>query len=336
MGGFMLYHGHTPIRTVLPGELEIHLEHHRIFITEKEIKDRSKGDALLKGFVILQTSWFVLQCIARGIQHLAVTELELVTLAFAALNLAIYTLWWKKPLNVTCPYPVYIDHVAPTVELKPQIEYDTHAEPGKLLDSSGQETKETGAGGKGGMLDWLGRKLVELTRLVVTRIRSFPSFLVDVIRRFFGAIVGIENNGYIVEEKRISTFYTGLQYPRGKDLSLAVVTTVVTMISGAVYCTAWHFQVPTHAEQLLWRLAAAIITGTPALIFLKYILPPTSRLPFLLSVIFGYSLLFISILEISFYVIARLTLLILPLISLRQLPAGAYQTVRWTTFIPHI
>ena len=68
--------------------------------------DRSKGDALSKGIAILQTGWFILQCIARKIQGLAVTELEVVTLAFAALNFAVYVFWWNKPLDVGVPFIV--------------------------------------------------------------------------------------------------------------------------------------------------------------------------------------------------------------------------------------
>ena len=68
--------------------------------TEAEIKDRGKRDWLAKSLVLLQTSWFVTQCIARGIKHLPVTHLEIVTLAYAAMNFVIYIFWWNKPLNV--------------------------------------------------------------------------------------------------------------------------------------------------------------------------------------------------------------------------------------------
>ncbi|KAF8647468.1 hypothetical protein AX16_006673 [Volvariella volvacea WC 439] len=76
-------------------------------IPEKEIIDHGKGDPLAKAIVIVQTSWFVLQCIARHARGLTVTEIELVTLAFAALNVITYFLWWNKPLNAT--YPIYIN-----------------------------------------------------------------------------------------------------------------------------------------------------------------------------------------------------------------------------------
>ncbi|KIM28246.1 hypothetical protein M408DRAFT_23950 [Serendipita vermifera MAFF 305830] len=75
--------------------------------TEIELKDRGKSDALTKIIVLVQTLWFVVQCIARGTQHLPLTELEIVTLAYAMLNFFIYIFWWNKPRNVECPIRVY-------------------------------------------------------------------------------------------------------------------------------------------------------------------------------------------------------------------------------------
>ena len=46
---------------------------------------------------------FVLQCVSRASQRLALTELELATPAFALLNIAMYTLWWDEPRDVQCP-----------------------------------------------------------------------------------------------------------------------------------------------------------------------------------------------------------------------------------------
>ncbi|KAG2017577.1 hypothetical protein CC2G_007078 [Coprinopsis cinerea AmutBmut pab1-1] len=75
----------------------------RTWDTRQESEDRSKGDALAKGFVLLQTSWFVVECLARHVQRLSITEIELVTLAYAVLNSVLYFFWWDKPLDVQCP-----------------------------------------------------------------------------------------------------------------------------------------------------------------------------------------------------------------------------------------
>src|SRR6266545_5969375 len=76
-------------------------------IITANINDRSKGDFLSKLIAILQTSWFILQCIARARQQLALTELELVTLALASLNAITYAFWWHKPLGVQEPIRIY-------------------------------------------------------------------------------------------------------------------------------------------------------------------------------------------------------------------------------------
>src|SRR5260370_26621639 len=78
-------------------------------ISEEDIKDRSKGDILSKLIAILQTTWFILQCIARGQQKLTLTELELVTLALASLNAITYVFWWHKPLGVQVPIGIYFE-----------------------------------------------------------------------------------------------------------------------------------------------------------------------------------------------------------------------------------
>jgi hypothetical protein len=75
--------------------------------TEEDLKDRGKSDWIAKAIVILQTSWFIVQCIARGFRHLPLTELEIVTLAYATMNSFIYVFWWDKPRDVNCPIRVY-------------------------------------------------------------------------------------------------------------------------------------------------------------------------------------------------------------------------------------
>ena len=81
----------------------------RIRITEEEIADRSKGDALSKIIFILQSSWFIFQCIERRVQALTLTQFELTTLALASLNAITFILWWHKPLGVQAPVRVHME-----------------------------------------------------------------------------------------------------------------------------------------------------------------------------------------------------------------------------------
>ena len=111
MGGFTLHEGGKPVRILESRELEKLSELGKIewpTITEDEIADRSKGDYLSKTIVLIQTTWFIVQCIARKVYSLDVTELEVVTLAFATLTGIIYYFWWDKPLDVRCSIPVQL------------------------------------------------------------------------------------------------------------------------------------------------------------------------------------------------------------------------------------
>jgi len=80
----------------------------QITLSKDEIMDRSKSDGLSKGIAVGQTFWFIAQVIARRTQHLAVTPLELTTLALASLNWIAFILWWDKPYDVQCPVKIDI------------------------------------------------------------------------------------------------------------------------------------------------------------------------------------------------------------------------------------
>ena len=56
-----------------------------------------------------------------------------------------------------------------------------------------------------------------------------------------------------------------------------------------------------------------------------------------LGILLSTGIAFISILPAALlYILARAVTLILAFTSLRDLPPGAYETVHWTTFIPHV
>src|SRR5258708_2035456 len=99
MGGFLLYVHHDskhwhPYATLTPDELLRFVRDGSVdmpVITEAEIQDRSKGDALSKGIAILQLLWFVAQLVARYLPHChPATPLEIDTLAVALLSCISY------------------------------------------------------------------------------------------------------------------------------------------------------------------------------------------------------------------------------------------------------
>ncbi|KAJ7118090.1 hypothetical protein C8R44DRAFT_625897 [Mycena epipterygia] len=118
MGGFFSRAGHHPIIT----KKQLKNPDYALAIRQVEVEDisdKSKGDALSKDVALLQGLWFVMQCLARMRQHLPVTQLEFATLAFAVVNVIIWFLWWKKPLDVERPITVGpaedLEEVKPTI-----------------------------------------------------------------------------------------------------------------------------------------------------------------------------------------------------------------------------
>ena len=75
-------------------------------ITEDDINDKSKSDTFAKAIAVGQILWNTVQIIARAIQRLPVSQLELAILAFSACAVIIYVLNWKKPKGPQIPHIV--------------------------------------------------------------------------------------------------------------------------------------------------------------------------------------------------------------------------------------
>ncbi|KAL2071624.1 hypothetical protein VTL71DRAFT_12859 [Oculimacula yallundae] len=68
--------------------------------TEEDLNDRSKSDFFTKTFAIVQSTWLVVQSIARVSAGLPLSELELATIAYVFCAVVIYAFWWHKPFDV--------------------------------------------------------------------------------------------------------------------------------------------------------------------------------------------------------------------------------------------
>jgi hypothetical protein len=69
-------------------------------LPEKEIKDKSKADFFAKAVALMQISFLSLSIIIRAARHLAFSQLELLTLAFAICGIFTYVFSWYKPKGV--------------------------------------------------------------------------------------------------------------------------------------------------------------------------------------------------------------------------------------------
>ena len=330
MGGFILSCNgrlHHPLSDIMIKEL-IERDYIDISITEKEIADKSKGDGLSKGLVILQTTWFAMQCIARGVQHLPITELEFVTLAFVTLNLTTYVLWWQKPFNVQSAVPVVLkrtinDRDWRTIQLSGNIWNQrppaVNGEPAQVGGTVEVKADEKQAAGQHDGQGVIGKVL----RVIQGWIQLIGEFA-----------TGTQDDVDLSLAKRVPILYAGILNSSKAERNSNLLFAAVGIVFGAIHCLAWSYSFQSHVEQVLWRVSSIVIMVVPGAYFvyvaaLFFTTDGQSYFLWLLLQIAMPPLLFL-------YFIGRIALFVLAFMSLRAFPPGAYETIHWTTFIPHV
>ncbi len=284
-------------------------------ISPETIEDKSKGDALSKSISILQLSWFIVQCIARALQHLPITLLEMTALAFAGLSIIMYSLWWYKPLNVK--YQIYLDGS----DCRPWSETNDPKEPASPVSRSWSEWADRGGRW---FFDWI-----------------------------MHTTVGIPANEFYVDiQSAAPRFYSGTNE---EVLHRYLTMVCVGSLFGAFHCAAWSFYFPSHTEMVLWRfsltavLIGLFIGGHKGLIDQIMVLVdrewvskldrkfncPWEDLKPWAKFLNGISALTMFVGTVT-YIAARIMLIILAFLQLRSLPLFSFCTVQWTTYIPHI
>ena len=358
MGGFTLHERGKPVRVLEANDLKELSEAGKIewpTITKEEIADRSKGDYLSKTIVLFQTTWFVGQCIARGAYGLTVTELEVVTIAFASLTGVIYYLWWDKPLDVRCSIPVHLldgrlgktegdiekEETGAQIILSPKISAEKFPErdenvivnPNPLPTSIQPDTSTP-----------------DPTRTRMERFRAFRRgacdeygtlfglgyvFIGFPLERFMGAFDDMMTCDTVGDKSlRVPTFYSSYE----DNALLFLLATCIATVFGAIHCIAWSFQFATLQERWVWRISAILVSGVPISIYAIASLfhafgyediPTWMKVDKFFGGLTGTVLVFV-------YIIARMVLLVLPFVALRALPPGAYVQLDWVSLLPHI
>jgi hypothetical protein len=290
-----------------------------------EIQDRSKGNFISKAVVIFQTSWFVMQCITRGVRGLPITELELATIAFASLNLVICVLWWDKPLNVQCGVRVYRKRIT-----------DSPVDDGHVIATAGFWVA-------------LGSALSKLPAAIVDgpsrdENDDSPWLLRVLLWPVVKPIEIIADRDQYRVGRRIDTFYPYKwnQY-QVNLLTFTIVITGLASAFGGIHCIGWSFTFPSSTEGTLWRVTSISITSIPIVVSLCLSVFDSDSfddfrdwwndyVPEMIQLLIALFLL----LPLFLYILSRLVLLILTFITLRSLTPETYYTVHWTSFIPHI
>ncbi|KAK7015118.1 hypothetical protein VNI00_019216 [Paramarasmius palmivorus] len=340
--------------------LEFLIQHGYITITEDEIMDNlSHSDSITKIIAVIQTTWFLLQIAGRAVEGLAITELEIITVGFAVLNFGTYFLWWNKPLRVRHPVRVYWRHQK-VAERKDEDEENQGEKIREFIVGAWDSIRDASV--KFGMsmivlfnflrdpterdpelnddslpnMKWVTLlRLVGLPFLVVFRLIWASMFLI--------ADGHVDLMAFVVHASRL----------KEESITLYILVYGLTTLFGVIHCIPWNFQFQTHTEQLLWRISASGLVALPltlivVLLILQFspdnidhpspslatkIIQTTRNV--LVTIILITTVIITSVLPFA-YIIARVILMVLALMELRNLPLSAYQTVQWTTFIPHI
>ena len=267
-------------------------------ISEKEIEDRSKGDVFSKGFAVLQTTWFIIQCIARGVAGLNITQLEIATLAFAVLNGILYFLWWDKPQDVACPVHVHLRHptASDTARLSSKREAGTqigdpeseHTEtPDHDISQILSDPLTTLAGDKESSNDdpllSATKKMersIPLESLPPTSFQGHPSasmrfrahceiftsrvalILSSIIDVFFTPMNHmIHCNAIIIVDGKPALSVPTFFAPFTAKKYLPPFIASIATLFGGIHCIAWSFDFPSVVEKHIWRISAVSITA---------------------------------------------------------------------------
>ena len=277
-------------------------------ITTAAIDDRSKADGVAKLFTIVQTGWFVFQCLARLKQHISITTLELSTVAFVVCTIGTNIMWWAKPKDVFVPIVLKADH---TLEGLLQ-----------MVGTQILDAKEEAASWKWSPLE----KFDDLR----------PNFLVDV-GQYLPRISSFE----LSQTAQKIRFRNDRLPPQPRDWLLNIFLGLLSLSFGAVYVAGWNISFATKAEQLVWRICSLIMfnlivaywaVDAGVELYQKKIknLSRDHR-----AVVTPFQMALYTVIS-AVYIATRICILVEPFVGLRSLPVGAFETVQWTAVIPHV
>jgi len=333
MGGFALHDADKSFLRVLDeSTLEELAQTEEIdwpTITAKEIQDRSKADIFSKGIVLLQTTWFIVQCVSRFATKLAVTEVEVVTFAFAVLNAITYWLWWDKPSDVRCAVRVYLKSAEESSNR-------TISEARKQRDTSRSNTPMRPATNEDGFLKSFRSSFERRRNKQGLMALVLDTLLLTPINTVFGPLLDMGQDETPIPDDditRVPTFYSP-----PADASILVMIGVAALF-GAIHFISWPSTFPTAAERWLWRVSTILITAGPFLMVFSTAIGETvdeDETDTILMRILSISAFSMVGTLMAVYIISRIILLILPLILLRNLPPKALLELKWSEFFPHI
>lgn len=328
-------------------------------ITTQAIDDKNKVDVLLRLISLLQILWFTSSLIARAVQGLVITAMELTTAAFILCSLGTTFCWWNKGADVTIPDRIHSSKTMREIISDAQADGMYHRTP----------------------LDFISRQEWHWS--------LYWTHWINILRKMH--IVFAPKA--LPHDRIENTLWLDLT-ARGSMVGFMLMCFAYS----AIFMAAWNDYFPTTIEQVLWRISSLSMMGAVILYFVvtgfAYLLWPAleryttkkevvksiecAALPFkndttgvenVASTSHGhssqsskktgrFSSLAARIRNNStskdpalsvplkatlpmylvgfFYCVSRTSIFVLDIIQLRSMPPSAYETVEWSAFVPHL
>ncbi|KAM0801061.1 hypothetical protein BDR22DRAFT_848925 [Usnea florida] len=146
---------------------------------------------------------------------------------------------------------------------------------------------------------------------------------------------------YYSEANLFEYIWAGQHWSRRQELNdgilLIVFTSLCPAVFGAIHVASWNIKLLSNVEQWLWRASALYCLAPGALLWLyaglyawcdeQSWIPKSATLALTVPA---------AVVTFLLYIIARIFMIVEVFLSLRALPASAYESVQWSSFIPHI
>ncbi|KAJ5722075.1 hypothetical protein N7488_000110 [Penicillium malachiteum] len=283
---------------------------------DRDVEDRAKSDSLAKAFTVLQSTWFLCNCIGRWAYSLLVSPIELSTVAYVGCGVLVYGVLWYKPRNMTTPIAIYL-------------QFDRANLPTEVCSLT--ERNREG---------WVHLRARVKEESAITALKNY-------LRELYDATIPAPNNEPEEPHNDQPNDYAPFEGPF-YGIVLSITCTSAALIYCAIHVAAWDFEFPTKAEQTVWRVLSLICVGAvfifsavDCLVEYTSFLKSKNMLP---SFMVDYDRKggrwlvvdhYIKLLSVLVYVPARLGMMGLVFSSVRALPMATYTTVDWLTTIPH-
>ncbi|KAF9442807.1 hypothetical protein P691DRAFT_680779 [Macrolepiota fuliginosa MF-IS2] len=111
---------------------------------------------------------------------------------------------------------------------------------------------------------------------------------------------------------------------------------LLASVFGSVHALGWSAHFSSTVERMLWRISTLTICGVPPTIALWVAYRRSSSPQLRTNTASGFLAAWPARIGMPMYILGRITLITLAFTSLRGLPQETFQSVPWTSVIPHL